>query len=101
MSLNFEKKKRCFQTGIYGQAVVWGAASSVVQSCLTLCNPVDCSLPGSSIHGILQGRTLEGAGLPLSRESSQSKDRTCISYISCIVWQFFATSATRKTQGAL
>ena len=33
--------------------------SSVAQSCLTLCNPMDCSLPGSSIHGIFQARILE------------------------------------------
>ena len=42
----------------------------VAQSCLTLCNPMDYSLPGSSIHGILQVRTLEWVAIPFSRGSS-------------------------------
>jgi len=40
--------------------------SEVAQSCLTLCNPVDCNLPGSSIHGILQARTLEWVAISFS-----------------------------------
>jgi len=39
----------------------------VTQSCLTLCNPMDCSLPGSSVHGILQARILEWVAIPFSR----------------------------------
>ena len=39
----------------------------VTQSYPTLCNPMDCSLPGSSVHGILQARILEGVAIPLSR----------------------------------
>ena len=39
----------------------------VAQSCLTLCNPMDCSLPGSSVHGILQARILEWVAMPSSR----------------------------------
>ena len=35
------------------------AAAKLLQSCLTLCNPMDCSLPGSSIHGVFQARVLE------------------------------------------
>ena len=42
----------------------------VVQSCLTLCNPMDCSPPGSSVHGILQVRMLEWVFIPFSRECS-------------------------------
>ena len=38
----------------------------VAQSCLTLCEPMDCSLPGSSLHGILQARTLEWVAMPFS-----------------------------------
>ena len=38
-----------------------------LQSCLTLCNPMDSSLPGSSIHGLLQARILEGVAVPSSR----------------------------------
>ena len=41
---------------------------SVAQSCLTLCNPVDCSLPGSSIHGFLQARILEWVAVSFSRD---------------------------------
>ena len=40
----------------------------VAQSCPTLCNPMDCSLPGSSVHGILQGRILGWVAIPFSRD---------------------------------
>ena len=50
--------------------------SEVAQSCPTLCNPMDCSPPGSSIHGILQTRILEWVAISFSRESSQPRDRT-------------------------
>ena len=39
----------------------------VARSCLTLCNPTDCSLPGSSVHGILQARILEWIAIPFFR----------------------------------
>ena len=52
------------------------------QSCLTLWDPMDCSLPGPSVHGILQARTLEWVAMPSSRVSSRPSDQTCISYIS-------------------
>ena len=42
----------------------------VSQSCLTLCDPMDCSLPDSSVHGILQARILQWVAIPFSRESS-------------------------------
>ena len=45
---------------------------------------MDCSPPGSVVHGILQARILEWVSTPYSRVSSQSRDQTCISYISCI-----------------
>ena len=48
----------------------------VAQSRPTLCNPVDCSLPGSSVHGILQARILEWVAIPFSRGSFQPRDRT-------------------------
>ena len=53
--------------------------SEVAQSCLTLRNPVDCSPPGSSVHGILQARILEWVALPFSRASSLARDRTQVS----------------------
>ena len=51
----------------------------VAQSCLTLCNPLNCSQPDSSVHGILQTRILEWIAVPFSRESFQPRDRTQVS----------------------
>ena len=45
-----------------------------LQSCLTVCDPMDCSLPGSSVHGILQARILKWIALPSFRGSSQPRD---------------------------
>ena len=50
--------------------------SEVAQSCPTLCNPMDCSLPGFSIHGIFQARVLEWVAISFSRGSSQPRDQT-------------------------
>ena len=50
--------------------VVWVRVFSVALSCPTLCDPVDCSPPGSSVHGILQARILEWVVMPSSRGSS-------------------------------
>ena len=54
----------------------------VTQSCLTLCDPMACSPPGSSVHGILQLRILEWIAMPSSKGSSQPRDRTEVSYIA-------------------
>ena len=51
---------------------------TVCQSCPTLCDPMDCSQPGSSVHGILQARTLEWVAISCSRGSSRPRDRTCL-----------------------
>ena len=51
----------------------------VAQSCLTLCNPVDCSLQGSSIHGIFQAKTMEWVVIPFSRGFSRSRNQTWVS----------------------
>ena len=56
-----------------------------LQACLTLWDPMDCNPQGSSAHGILQARILEWAAVLSSRGSSQLRDRTHVSYISCIV----------------
>ena len=68
---------------------------SVAQSCLTLCDPVDCSPPGSFIHGVLQARTQEWVAIPFSRGSSQPRDRT---QVSCAAGRVFTVSATREAQ---
>ena len=65
----------------------------VAQSCPTLCNPMDWSSPGSSVHGILQARILEWVTIPLSRGSSQPRDWT---RVSCIEGRFFTVWATRE-----
>ena len=62
---------------------VWVRAQSL-QSCLTLCEPVDCSLPGSSVHGILQAIILKWAAIASSRGSSRPRDWTHISYVSYV-----------------
>ena len=56
--------------------------SEVTQSCPTLCDPMDCSLPGSSVHGILQVRILEWVAISFSRGSSQPRDWTQVSWIA-------------------
>ena len=52
-----------------------------LQLCSTLCDPVDCSPPGSSIHGVHQARILEWAAMPSSRGSSWPRDGSCVSYL--------------------
>ena len=52
----------------------------VTQSCLTLCNPMDYSPPGSSVHGILQARILESVAMSSSRGSSQPRDQSQVSF---------------------
>ena len=59
------------------------------QLCLTLCNPMGCSLLGSSVHGILQPRILEWVAIPFSRVSSQHRDPT---RASCIAGRFSTDS---------
>ena len=68
--------------------LVWFGHSFVSNSC----NPVDCSLPGSSVHGILQARILEWVAISFSRESSQSRDWMLV---SCIVSGFFTSEPPR------
>ena len=59
-----------------GKQSAIGCCCLVTQSCPTLCDPMDCSPPGSSAHGILQARMLEWGARPFSRGSSQSRYRT-------------------------
>ena len=60
-----------------------------LQSYPTLCDPVDCSLPGSSVHGILQARRLEWVAMHSSRGSSPHRDQTHVSCDSWIAGGFF------------
>ena len=71
---------------------------TVVQSCLTLCDPMDCSPPGSSVHGISQARILEWVAISFSRGSTWPRDQT---FISCIAGRFFTVWATREAPNLL
>ena len=64
-----------------------------LQSCLTLCDPMDCSPPGSSAHGILQARILEWVAVPFSRGSSRPKVGT---QVYCIAGGFFTSEPPGK-----
>ena len=61
-----------------------GVHAKSLQSPSTVCDPMDFSPLGSSVHGILQARILEWAAISSSRGSSQTRDWTHISYVSCI-----------------
>ena len=67
----------------------------VAQLWLTLCDPMDCSLPGSSVWGILQARILEWVAFSFSRTSSQPRDRT---WVSSMASRFFTIWAIREAQ---
>ena len=69
--------------------------NEVAQSCPTLCDPMDCSLPGSSLHGILQARVLEWVAISFSRGSSQPRDRTRVSWIPGRHFNLWATREAR------
>ena len=55
--------------------------AKLLQSCPTLCSPMDCSPPGSSVPGILQARILKWVTIPSSRGSSRVRDQTCVSHL--------------------
>ena len=63
-----------------------------LQSCLTLCNPIDCSPPGPSVHGVLQPRTLEWVAISFSKRNYRKKGKS----LSCV--RFFATPWTVACQ---
>ena len=67
----------------------------VAQLCPTLCDPMNCSPPGSSVHGIFQARIPEWEAIPFSRESSRHRDLT---WVSCSAGEFFTIWATTKAQ---
>ena len=84
----------------------WCCCCLVAQSCRTLCDPMDCSPPGSSVHGISQARMLEWVAMPCSRASSPPRDRTWISCVLCIgswilyhwvTWEALCVSGHRLT----
>ena len=79
-----------FHGGLSGFYIV---KSEVAQSCPALCDPMDCSLPDFSVHGIFQARVLEWVAIPFSRGSSRPRGWT---RVFCIVGRRFTLWATRK-----
>ena len=68
---------------------------SASQSCLTLCNLMDCGSPGSSVPGILQARILEWVAISVSTGSSRPRDRTWVSHVAD---RFFTVWAPREAR---
>ena len=79
-----------FSVNNYFMCVTW------VQLCPTLCDPMDCSPPGSSDPGIFQARILEWVAISYSRVSSWPRDQTCMTCVSCIAGKFFTHWATQE-----
>ena len=81
---------------IYLKILWWGKSQYQLKwkwSRVWLCDPVDCSLPGSPVHGIFQARVLEWVAISFSRASSQPRDQT---QVSCIVGRRFTVWSTRE-----
>ena len=72
---------------------IWIVKVVITQSFLTLCNPMNCSPPGSSAHGIFQARILEGVAIPVSRGSARPRGRAWVFFIA---GRFFTNWATRE-----
>ena len=70
--------------------------SEFTQFCPTLCDPMDYSPPGSSVHGIFQARILEWVAISFSRGSSRPRDRTWVSHIASRCFTIWATKETGK-----
>ena len=78
------------ETGLWTQLgkarvgqITYNSAVSVAQLCPTLCHPVDCSPPGSSVHGILQARILEWTAISFSRGSSRPRQASNLGLLHC------------------
>ena len=65
----------------------------VTQLCLILCDPMDCSLPGLSVHGVFLARILEWVAISFSWRSSQPRDQT---HVSCLAGRIFITQPPGK-----
>ena len=85
---------QCTNTHCYLMLLSEAAAKSL-QSCPTLCDPMDCSPPGTVVHGILQARTLEWVAISYAKGSSQPRNRTLV---SCISGRLFTSYKGRPLQ---
>ena len=71
--------------------------AKLVQSCPTLCDPMECNPPGSSVHGILQARIMDWIAMPSFRGSSPPRDQTQVSMSPALAGRFFTISMTWET----
>ena len=86
-----ERGKENSSKGTYlTNSTLWKVCVEVAQSCPTSCDPIDCSLPGSSVHGILQVRILEWVAIPFPRGPSQPRDRTQDYHIASRLFTFLS-----------
>ena len=92
--VNSWKKLALGEVSVYHSALC--VRAELLQPCPTLCNPVDCSPPGFSVHGILQARILEWVAMPSSRGSSWPRDWTHFSCVACIAGKFITAEPPRK-----
>ena len=98
---NLEKNRStwiCLELGLRNLCESHFHPCTQAQLCPTLCGPLDCSLPGSSVHGIFQARTLERAAISSSKESSWPKNWDCV---SCIGRQILTTLPPGKSKSLL
>ena len=85
-------KNTSLNTKINGHCEVLPVVKVKSLSCVLLCDPMDCSLPGSSIHGIFQARVLEWIAVSFSRGCSRPRDRTWVSHIADRCFTVWTTS---------
>ena len=90
-----EREKQISYTNAYRYNLKkwWKVKVLVIQLCPTLCGLMGYSLPGCSVHGILQARILEWAAIPFSRGSSQPRDGI---WVSCMAGRFFTIWVSRE-----
>ena len=86
-------EESCSLSSDYNTNWQYQSQSEVAQLCPTLWDPMDCSLPGSTVRGIFQARILKWVAISFSRRSSWPKDWT---WVSCIVGRHFTVWATRE-----
>ena len=94
LSFQFLKSKQCMQMSLNPVVPKDQWLCSVAQLCLALCNPMDWSPRGSSVHRIIEARILEWVAISYCRGSSRPRDLICVSCISCIGRQILYHWAT-------
>ena len=87
-------RKEKYFIELEGRSLNGCVCAKLLQSRLTLCDPLECSPLGSSLHGILQARILEWVAISFSKGSSWSRDQTQVSMCPSLASEFFTTSTT-------